>query len=67
MSTTYIAGIVGLVSTVAPLFGWTVGTEELTKVITEILAIGSLLYVFYGRYRAGGISAFGFRKKEIPQ
>ncbi|HXK31141.1 MAG TPA: hypothetical protein VJZ94_00065 [Candidatus Paceibacterota bacterium] len=62
MSTTYIAALVGLVSTVASLFGWTVGTEELTRSITDIIAIGSLIYVFYGRFKAGGISAFGFRK-----
>lgn len=63
MSTTYVAAIVGLVSNVAPFLGFTVGTEEITKTVTEILTVVSLIYVFYGRYRAGGISAFGLKKK----
>lgn len=63
MSTTYIAAFVGVVSVVCQLFGYTVETPELTKTLTEVVTLGTLAYVFYGRYKAGGISAFGIKKQ----
>lgn len=63
MSQTYIAVIVGFLSTVLPKLGVTVGTEELTQTISTVVTIGATIWALWGRYRAGGISALGFRKQ----
>lgn len=61
MSTTYIAAIVAFLTTMAQMFGWTVDSGALVQTITDGAQVLSILYIFYGRYKAGGISAFGFR------
>lgn len=61
MSTTYIAQIVSMAAWVFTLMGIDVGIEALNTTVTTIIAIATGLYVFYGRYRAGGITALGTR------
>lgn len=62
MSQTYIGIIVGLLSSVLPKFGVQVGSEELTQTISLIGTIVGTVWALWGRYRAGGITALGFRK-----
>ncbi len=65
ISTTFIANIVTTLVFVLPVFGIEiVDQSSLTDTITKLIAVGTTLYVFYGRYKAGGISAFGFRLKK---
>lgn len=65
MSRTYIANFVTLLTLVIPLFGWHItNPDNLTNAILAVVGVISTLYVFYGRYKAGGISAFGFKKDE---
>ena len=63
-STTYVAGIVSVVAFVLPLLGFDVSdTALLNKTVVEIVGAVSAIYIFIARYKAGGISAFGFKKK----
>lgn len=63
MSSTYIAGFVSLLTLGLPAIGIEIADEEtLRGVITDLVGIASLIYIFIGRYRAGGINAFGIRK-----
>lgn len=65
ISTTYIANIISTLVFVFPLFGLeVVDPGSLADGIAKIAAIITTLYVFIGRYRAGGINAFGFRVKK---
>ena len=60
VSTTYVAGIVTVLTLVLPLFGIEVDDKGLlTSTATQIMGILSIGYMFYGRYKAGGINAFG--------
>jgi len=64
ISTTYIAGIISIITLVLPLFGLDVADEgTLLNVVQGIAGTISSLYIFYGRFKAGNISAFGLRKK----
>ena len=64
MSTTYISVLVSFLTLGLPILGLEVANEgTLTKSITELVGVAALLYAFYGRYKAGGINAFGLRKK----
>lgn len=62
MSTTYIAQFVQFAAIALTFLGINVGSDALMTTITTIVTIVSGLYVFYGRYKAGGITAFGTRK-----
>lgn len=63
MSTTYISNAVALATLVLPLFGLQIADQgTLTDTVTKLMGIAAILYTFYGRYRAGDISAFGLRK-----
>ena len=65
ISTTYIAAIVSIIVFVLPLFGLDVADEgTITNVITNVVGTISSLYIFYGRYKAKGITAFGIKKKD---
>lgn len=64
VSTTYVAGIVAVIAFVLPLVGYDIGDAGLLKNSTqELVGALAVLYTFYGRYRAGGINAFGVKKK----
>lgn len=63
MSSTYIANIIGILTLVLPAVGIHIANPDtLAGDILTIVGIASTLYIFIGRYRAGGIGAFGFRK-----
>jgi len=65
ISTTYIAGIVSVIVFVLPLIGLDVADNgTLTNTVTSIVGAIGAIWVFVGRYRAGGISALGIKKKE---
>ena len=64
MSTTYIAILVSLLTLAFPAVGVVVVDQDtLTKAVMDLVGVGALIYALYGRYKAGGISAFGLRKK----
>lgn len=63
ISTTYIAAGVSFLVFALPAVGIQVTDEgSLTEFVTQVVGVASILYTFYGRYRAGGIDAFGLRK-----
>ena len=63
MSTTYVSAIVAFLMLVLPLFGWQIADEgTMTNLITQIVGGLAVLYTFIGRYKAGGITAFGLKK-----
>ncbi len=63
LSTTYIANIVSVLVFVLPVLGINVVDEgSFTQTVTQIAGVVTVAYVFYGRYKAGGISAFGIKK-----
>ena len=65
-STTYIAGTVSAITIILPLLGFEIAEKDsLTQTVTEIFGIFGLCYMFYGRYKAGGINIFGVRKKSV--
>lgn len=61
ISTTYIAALVAFITTLANLLGWTVDAGALVQTITDGAQLFAIAYVFYGRYKAGGINAFGLK------
>lgn len=64
LSTTYIGAVVAVIGLVLPIFGFGIGDSgTLTQTLTELAGVAGVLYTFYGRYRAGGISAFGLKKE----
>lgn len=63
MSTTYLAGIVTILTMVLPHFGIFVqDPNTLTSTLQDVVGLVSVVWIFYGRYRAGGITAIGLRK-----
>ena len=65
ISTTFIANIVSTLVFVFPLVGLEIlDPESFANTVAQVVAGLTTLYVFIGRYRAGGISAFGFRIKK---
>ncbi len=62
MSTTYISNIVAVLAFGLPFLGIEVVDQgTLMNTLTQFLGFVALLYNFYGRFRAGGIDAFGLR------
>ena len=61
MSSTYIANIVALLVFILPGIGVNLGQSELTATVSNIAAIGAGIWVFIGRFRAGGINWWGKR------
>lgn len=69
MSTTIGATIANLLATILPLLGIQVGSDELTKTIQVLVAIGSGLWIWYQRLTLqkapsgfGDVNAIGARK-----
>ncbi len=63
ISTTFIANIVSVLVFVLPVLGiHIVNQSAFTTAVASIIGVISTFYVFYGRYKAGGITAFGIRK-----
>lgn len=61
-SVTYIGAIVFLASKLFEYTGVPVATADIETTITTVTALIGAVMVLYGRYRAGGVSAFGFKK-----
>ncbi|MEK7068271.1 MAG: hypothetical protein AAB964_00460 [Patescibacteria group bacterium] len=64
MSSTYIANITGFLLWVAPMLGLNLNATELTTTLTTLVAVGSGVWIFIGRFRAGGITWWGGRKEK---
>ena len=62
ISTTYVAAFIAAVAGIAPMFGWEVNAEIFSANVQELIAGLAILYTFYGRFKAGGVTAFGLRK-----
>ena len=63
MSSTYIANIVQLLIFILPAIGVNLGANELTTTVSNVAAIIAGIWVFVGRFRAGGITWFGTRNE----
>ena len=59
MSQTIIAVFTMLLSQVLPLIGVEIGSDQLTDVISTIVAIGAGLWIWYRRVRVGDVTAAG--------
>ncbi len=62
-STTYTAEIVKLASIFALIFGYEIDGSQLEVTVGIIVIIGSSAWTLYQRYKAGGVSMIGVRKK----
>lgn len=62
MSTTYVSNIVAILAFVSPMVGiHVIDQNVLGASIQALVGVLALAYTFYGRYKAGGINAFGIR------
>ena len=65
-STTYISTIVAFIVFALPLFGLQVTNEDtIEEIVSQIVGVGALLYTFYGRYKAKGITAWGIKNHNM--
>lgn len=62
MSNTYIANIVQLLVFLLPAIGVNLAETELTATVANVVAIFAGIWVFVGRFKAGGITWWGGRK-----
>ena len=62
-STTYTAEIVKLLSVFALLLGFEIDTASLEVTAGLVIVIISSAWTLYQRYKAGGVSILGVRKK----
>lgn len=63
MSTTYIANIVAVLAFALPHFGiQVVDPGTLAAVLANVVGVVAALWVFIGRWKAGGINILGLRK-----
>jgi len=62
MSTTISAVVVNLLATLLPLFGVTVGSEDLTKTVQVLVAVATGLWIWYQRTLQGDVKWYGARK-----
>jgi len=53
---------VNLLATLLPLVGVTVGSDELTKTVQVLVAIGTGLWIWYQRAKVGDVKWYGARK-----
>lgn len=62
-SLTYTGVIVMVLSKIAEMAGVTIGTEEISHTVETLVMLVGAVVTLYGRYRAGGVGALGFRKQ----
>jgi len=62
MSTTYIAAIVSILVVVLPRFGIQVSSEEVTNILSAIVAVVSSIWIIVQRYKRGDVTPLGLRK-----
>ena len=63
MSTTYTATIILFITAIANIFGFEVVEEQLQTFIEMVVAVVSAVWILVERYKKGGITSFGFRRK----
>lgn len=61
MSQTYVSIFIMFLAQVLPMFGFTIGSSELTTTVTTLVTLGSGLWVLVRRYQAGGVKLLGSR------
>lgn len=61
-SRTQAANIVSLILAVGLIAGVDLDQGQVTEVVNAVLLIIAVIRSFIGRWQAGGIDAFGFRK-----
>jgi len=65
MSTTYASNIIAILALGLPVLGFeVVDRDTLAGIISALIGVAALVYNFYGRFKAGGITAFGIRKAQ---
>lgn len=62
MSTTITAVIAQLLVIFLPMFGITLGSDQLTGLVQTLTIIATGLWIWFRRVQAGGVSTFGVRK-----
>ena len=62
MSLTYISFAVEILTYLLPKLGINLSGDAITVTITTLVQVVAGIGVFYGRYRAGGISALGVKQ-----
>lgn len=62
MSTTIASVFILLASQLFPLIGIEIGSEELTNLVSTIVAIGTGIYLWYKRVKVGDVKVSGARK-----
>jgi len=63
MSLTIIGLVVAVLATFAKSSGVMVTNEALQTTVLTVVQLMSAVGIYYGRYRVGGITLFGARKK----
>ena len=59
MSQTIVSVFVILLSQLLPLINVNIGSDELTNVISTLVAIGAGIWIWVRRYQAGDVTAAG--------
>ena len=62
MSQTILSVLILLAAQILPHIGVTIGTDQLTTVITTLVTIGAALWIWIRRVQAGDVKLFGGRK-----
>jgi len=62
-SVTYASNITGFIMSLSLILGTDFDEGMVTELVQASLVIVAFLANAYGRYRAGGVSAFGFKTK----
>lgn len=67
MSTTYVAQIVAILTLILPYFGIELfDVNALAETLNTIIGVIAVVWVFIGRWNAGGINIFGIRNLGVP-
>ena len=61
-SITYVGVIVMVLGFLAQVFGVPFFADDVSDIVSKIGEVIGMAVALYGRYRIGGISAFGIRK-----
>ena len=62
VSPTYISALVIILGVILPRVGVTVGSEDLTTLITAGLTLIAGIVILYRKYKEGNVNILGFKK-----
>lgn len=62
MSSTYIATFVSIALALSPAMGLNLNENDLTATVSTLAQVVAWGWVFFGRFRAGGLKWWGGRK-----